>query len=180
MSSHRSFISAGTTRGWSVALLIFSLSMLVTLPCKGQDNARPVQSLELTKSVAIDADASHRYHLPRSNNHSIYFLPGSAELGESARQVLADTAARLNALPQLVVALEPYSDELEDNDYGFDLRKARVEVIVSALEEMHISKHRIVSTARPDKEQASSSCTSEYCRQSYRRVRIEFLRISGH
>ncbi len=68
----------------------------------------------LPAAASTDTNGLHRYHLPRSNNHSIYFLPGSVELGDSARQVLSDTAVRLNALPNLVVTLEGYTDEFED------------------------------------------------------------------
>lgn len=163
------------------ALWLLLLSALTSLPCQSQESKEGLASLNpLPVAASTDVDTLHRYHLPRSNNHSIYFLPGSAELSESAKRILSDTAAHLNALPQLVVTLEGYSDELEDAAYGPVVRRARVEAIVDALQEMNIPKRRIVTTTAHDSQQASASCTSEYCRQSYRRVRLEFSRTPGH
>lgn len=164
------------------ALWLLLLSALTALPCYSRENAGSASPNQQPTAAPAPADAGtlHRYHLPRSNNYSIYFLPGSAELGESARQVLADTAARLNALPHLVVMLEGYADEFEEAAYGPDLRKARVEAMIDELHKLNIPKHRIVTTIGHDSQQTSVSCISEYCRQSYRRVRLEFSRTSGH
>ncbi len=154
------------------------LLILTALPCQSQEDAGLASPKPLVASSNFDA--LHHYHLPRSNNHSIYFLPGSAELGESARQALSDTAAHLSALPHLMVKMEAYSDEFEDAAYGTEVRKARAEATIDALQELNIPRRRIVVTAGSDSEHTSSSCTSEYCRQSYRRVRLEFSRTSDH
>lgn len=158
---------------------------LVVLPvltgplCHAEESAELASPNSLPAFASSEAVGLHRYNLPRSNNHSIYFLPGSAELSESARQALSDSATRLNAIPQLVVMLEGYSDEFEDAAHGPGLRKARVEAVIEGLLERNIPMRRIVTTNGHDAEQTSAFCTSEYCRQSYRRVGLEFSRTAG-
>lgn len=180
MSMHRLSPSVRTKAKQLATPWLLLLSALTALPCQSRETTGLALPNPLRAAASTEGDVPHRYHLPRSNNHSIYFMPDSAALGESARQVLSDTAARLNALPHLVVTLEGYSDELEEAAYGYELRKARVEAMIDALQELNIPKRRIVTTSGHDSRQASASCASEYCRQSYRRVRLEFSRTSGH
>lgn len=81
----------------------------------------------------IGNKTSLRYHLPISNNHSLYFLPGSSDLNESARSNIAAAARRLKAIPTLRASLVAYTDALEDSEYGDKLRRARAMTVSDAL-----------------------------------------------
>ena len=182
MSMHHFLRSGRMEPKRLAAIWLLLLSALKALPCQSQETAGSASPSLLPAAASTAVDALHRYHLPQSNNHSIYFKPGSAELGESARHAITDIAVRLNALPQLALTLVAYSDESEDASYGPSLRKDRVEAIIDALQGLSISSHRIhriVTTTDHNSEQTSTSCTSEYCRQSYRRVRLELSRTLG-
>ena len=123
--------------------------------------------------------APRRFQLPRSNSHNIYFSPGSSNLGESAHASLAATAARLKAAPRLSVSLTAYADAWENSEYGAELRRTRVAAVVDDLAALGIHSNRILATDGNERERRTASCTSEYCRQSYRRVRIEYFKPSG-
>jgi len=123
--------------------------------------------------------APQRFQLPRSNSHNIYFAPGSSSLGESAHASLAAAAARLRATPALSVTLTAYADAWENSQYGAELRRTRVSAVVDDLAALGIHSNRILATDGNERERRTASCTSEYCRQSYRRVGIEYLTSSG-
>ncbi len=123
--------------------------------------------------------AAQRFQLPRSNSHNIYFAPGSSNLGESAHASLAAAARRLKAVPALSVSLMAYTDAWENSEYGAELRRTRVAAVVDDLAALGIHSNRILATDGNERERRTAPCTSEYCRQSYRRVGIEYFKSSG-
>jgi len=150
--------------------------MLTMQPCRAQDRAEASQSLQAPAIPDPAADAFPQYHLPISNNHSIYFLPGSADLSESAKSNIVATAAHLKAIPVLFASLMAFTDAWENHEYGDELRRTRAATVADALVALGVPRQRISITAGKDHEQSAAPCTSEYCRQSYRRVRVDVSR----
>lgn len=120
--------------------------------------------------------ASHQFLLPRSNVHSIYFAPGSPTLSETALTGLVAMAEYLKTNPLLSASLTAYSDPREDIEFGNELRKARADAVVDGLVALGIHGSRISAKNGIELERQITSCATEYCRQSYRRVGIEYFK----
>jgi peptidoglycan-associated lipoprotein len=158
-------------------LLVAAIMNATPVRAQKADGFPPLQSASVITGAGVEAYP--RYHIPRSSSHSIYFLPGSADLDDSAQMSVAVAAKRLIANSALRVSLVAYGDDLEDGIYGADLRTKRAAAVVDAFDASGISRHRISTTASRDPRQTSASCTSEYCRQSYRRVGLVFTGAAG-
>ena len=165
--------SQGST---GLALLLVAASMLAMEPGRAQDQAEASQSVHALANPDTGTEVSPHYRLPISNNHSLYFLPGSADLSESAKSNIAATAAHLKAIPALFASLVAYTDAWEDHEYGEELRRTRAVTVSDALVALGVLRHRISIRTGKDQEQSMAPCISEYCRQSYRRVRVEVSR----
>lgn len=159
--------------------LLLVAAILNATPVRAQkaDGFPPLQSASVITGTGVEAYP--RYHIPRSNSHSIYFLPGSADLDDSAQMSVAVVAKRLIANSALRISLVAYGDDLEDGIYGAELRMKRAAAVVDAFDALGVSRHRISTTASKDLGQSSASCTSEYCRQSYRRIGLVFSGAAG-
>jgi outer membrane protein OmpA-like peptidoglycan-associated protein len=116
------------------------------------------------------------YRLRISHGRSIYFLPHSAELGESALAIIAAAAERLRAKPSETVQILAYSDDFADGPDNEDLRNRRAAAVIAIFRELGIAKQRTVTADTLRLLDGSALCTSEYCRQSYRRVELLFRR----
>lgn len=161
------------------AVLLFVATFLNATPVRAQksDGFPSFQSTSVVTGTGVEAYP--RYHIPRSSSHSIYFLPGSADLDDSAQMSVAIAAKRLIANSKLKVSVVAYGDDLEDSIYGAELRMNRAAAVAGAFDASGIHRHRISTAASKDHGQTSASCTSEYCRQSYRRVGIVFSGAVG-
>ena len=115
------------------SLLLVAVCMSAMDPGRAQDRVEPTLSSTAPEISGIGNKTSLRYHLPISNNHSLYFLPGSSDLNESARSNIAAAARRLKAIPTLRASLVAYTDALEDSEYGDKLRRARAMTVSDAL-----------------------------------------------
>lgn len=119
-----------------------------------------------------DAQDVRLFRLPKSHVGSIYFLPGSDRLDDSARAAINDIAARLRGDVNLHVALIAYADEVSDGGDSLSLQKSRADAVASALAGEGIDLGRISKSSKLDDYETTMPCSSEYCRQSYRRVAI--------
>ncbi|MBI4985036.1 MAG: OmpA family protein [Rhodocyclales bacterium] len=123
------------------------------------------------------SDDSPSYRLPQSHGRSIYFLPGSASLDESAVASVAAAAARLQADPGLRLTVVGLADDQGDAGQGDELRAERAAAVVTALLELGIPSERMSPTVSRDED--AHQCISEYCRQIYRRAALIFSRSAS-
>lgn len=114
-------------------------------------------------------------HLPKSHTRSIYFLPGSSRLDDSANAAIAQVVARFQADARLRVTVTGYSDAVGDGSQAEELRRSRPEEVAESLSRLGVDRRRIYIVSG-DEDEDTAQCTSEWCRQSYRRVGLAFSR----
>ena len=160
-------------------ILIAVVWMLIGTPSYAESDAVSPQAIDAHTVSNADVTTVPRYRLPPSNNRSLYFLPGSADLTESARLAIAEAVAHLKAIPALSISLKSYTDASEDHEYGPELRKLRATAVAGTLVAQGIPLQRIlIEDSQDGEQQRTASCTSEYCRQGYRRVSVDFVRLA--
>ncbi|GEM_PF-6350886 len=164
-------------------LLLFSLAMQAARPGAAQELPQaadtPVVPAAMAATAAeIDGDARRGFRLPPSHRNSVYFLPGSAELTETAIASLSDTAGRLQTDTALHVTVVGYADDLGEATSGEELRADRATAVVRALVALGVPLRRIATAAPDGEEDATRPCISEYCRQSYRRAALLFSKFA--
>lgn len=160
------------------ALWLITASFLAPATSIGQTGTEQEPLSITTEPTAADVVTSANFHLPRSSLHSIYFLPGSADLNESASTCISTIAARLEADPALRVSVVGHADDFSEGVDSEALRNTRAVALADALSSLGISRNRISTTTSHEDVQGAAHCTSEYCRQSYRRVEVLFMRLS--
>ena len=161
-----------------VAFLLLVATAFVMRPGHAEPDRSPTPATVEIGAAANAVPETRYYRLPPSSVHSIYFLPGSDRFDESAQQAILNAAARLRADLTLNVALVPYLDEATDGDDAGSLVKSRADAVAHALEEAGIDPNRISRNTHHDEDTTTARCSSEYCRQSYRRVALLFSRAS--
>jgi outer membrane protein OmpA-like peptidoglycan-associated protein len=161
-------------RSLPFASLLVAATMLTVTPIRAQETDRSPLFQPASEVTGRGVEAYPRYHIPRSSSHSIYFLPGSADLDDSAKASIAFAAKHLAANSAVTISVVAYGDDVEDGTYGVQLRMKRATAVADAFDASGIPRHRISITASKDQGLTSEACTSEYCRQSYRRVGLVF------
>lgn len=163
--------------------LLFSFLILAAtiFPARYSHAEQIEQTIQDPQESADDGSgrgAFRSYYLPRSNGHSIYFLPGSADLDDSAGSAIAEAVSHLASNPALRIMLTPFVDISSDGENADDLSKNRAAAVADALIAGGVNPDRISVTARRIENINIARCSSEYCRQSYRRVEMDFSRSS--
>lgn len=157
------------------ALLLCCLAMQAAPPGRAQEF--PQADGDSAAAAAIpEANVEVRggFRLPASHGNSIYFLPGSAGLTETALACLAAAADRLQANTALHVTVVGYADDLGEAAFGEELRAGRAAAVADELLALGVPPRRIATAAANGEEDAVLPCISEYCRQNYRRAALLF------
>lgn len=163
---------------WPGTLLLAAFLTLVAVAGAAQEavniDGGPAQS-----SSAVVGEPGI-YRLPRSHSQSIYFLPRSAELVESASASLAAIAAELKATPVLRITVVGYADDFGEAACGDRLRSDRATAVADTLLEMGVPSWRVSIGSPSEDGEAAVRCISEYCRQNYRRAALLLSKQGSH
>ena len=160
------------------AFLLLVATIFVMRSGHAEPDRSPPLATQAVAAAANELPETRYYRLQTSSVHSIYFLPGSDRFDESAQQAILNAASRLRTDQTLNVALVAYMDEATDGEDANSLVKSRADAVARALEEAGVDPDRISRSATHDDHAATARCSSEYCRQSYRRVALLFSRSS--
>ena len=153
--------------------------LLVAAPGNAQEIA-PADHDHAALSIPPEPgnEIAESFRLPQSHRSSIYFSPGSAELGESAMTSLAATAASLKADTGLRITVVGYTDDRGEATDAENLRAARAAAVVDALLAEGAPQQRVAAEVAQD-EMDTLPCISEYCRQNYRRAGLLFSKAAA-
>ncbi len=157
-------------------LLIATIFVMRSSHAHAEPSSPPDDPPTMQTPFTNGASAARVYQLQRSHTNSIYFLPGSNQFDDSAREAISAIALRWRGEPKFNVVLVAYTDDVTDERDTETLRKSRAETVAEALMSQGVEAVRISRTTPPDEQGTTMPCSSEYCRQSYRRVAILFSR----
>lgn len=107
--------------------------------------------------------------------HNVYFSSGSIRLDARGRSTLQAIAAKLKADRELRVALSGHTDHLGSSEYNLALGQKRIDVVVRELIAFGAWNRQVVQrTSYGNELGGEDGCSSEECRQSERRVELQF------
>jgi peptidoglycan-associated lipoprotein len=163
---------------WLLALLLVSACATQVPPAEGDRGGgteSTVGAEEGGDGGAAIGETSRGDMPPLDHENSVYFGLASTRIDDAGRQVLRRHAAKLQADPKLTVTLSGYTDDLGSREYNVALGQKRVDAVEQELRALHVPAKQIRKRTYGYEKARPQRCVSEACRQSLRRVELNYI-----
>lgn len=107
-----------------------------------------------------------------ATDHSIYFDQGSSAIGEDAAELIRRYAAKLRAMPGLLVTLIAHTGDLGSSSLELARGQDRLEAVRKRLEDLKVPLGRIRTENHGSERRNTQACTDDDCLRKNRRVDI--------